>query len=309
MTGIDPRDLRNAFGSFITGVTVVTTVDADGKPYGFTANSFSSVSLDPPLLLVCPSRFLSSFAQFESCAHFAVSVLSEGQEAVSNTFAGSKGDRFAETAWSPDPQGVPIIDGAAAHFSCRSAQVIPAGDHIVLMGEVLAFSRSGERGLGYAAGQYFSLGLERAAAAAPPAGSRAIAGAIIEYEGKVLLEETPECLRPPQLGLEGRSQVREALAEHLAKAGLEVVLGKAYSIFDDRNSGAHYTYFRARALNDATAGIGTYRAISTLPELRSTSDAQATMLARYALEYETRRFGLYVGDERGGDIHDLDERG
>lgn len=308
MTAIDPRELRRAFGSFITGVTVVTTVDGSGKPYGFTASSFSSVSLDPPLLLVCPSRFLSSFPVFESCAHFAVSVLTEGQEAVSNVFAGHKGDRFAEVAWRPDQHGTPIIEGAAAQFSCRTAQVVPAGDHVVLLGEVLDFARSEARGLGYAAGQYFSLGLEREAAAAPLPGRQAITGAIIEYEGRVLLAETPDGLRPPQLALDGRTQVRQVLADYLAEAGLEVVLGKAYSIFDDRSTGAHYTYFEARALNDATGGLGRYLPISALQEFYSPANAHGSMLARYALEYETQSFALYVGDERAGEIHKFDER-
>jgi len=308
MSGIDPHALRKAFGSFMTGVTVVTTAGADGRPCGFTANAFSSVSLDPPLLLVCPSRYLSSFAVFESCRHFAVSVLAEGQEEVSNIFAGYRGDRFAEAAWRPDPQGAPIVEGAAAHFSCTTTQVVPAGDHVVLIGEILDFSRSGARGLGYAAGQYFSLGLEREAASAPQPGRQAIAGAIIEYQGKVLLEETPDGLSPPELSLEGRAQVRRALSEHLAGAGLEVVLDKAYSIFDDRSTGAHYTYFQARALTDATGGLGRYVPIAELAQARSPSEAQAAMLARYAREYETRSFALYVGDEREGDTHSFDER-
>jgi len=100
MTTLDPRALRNAFGSFMTGVTVITSRDASGAPVGFTANSFTSVSLDPPLLLVCPGKFLSSYDAFTNCSHFAVNVLAEGQEEVSNTFAGYKGDRFAKAAHS-----------------------------------------------------------------------------------------------------------------------------------------------------------------------------------------------------------------
>ena len=307
MTGIDRQALRDAFGSFPTGVTVVTTVDALGQPYGFTANSFSSVSLDPPLLLVCPSRFLSCFPFFENCKHFVVSILAEGQEDVANIFASYKGDRFKETAWRLDPQGVPLIEGTAAHFSCKTERVIPAGDHIILMGEVLDFARSGTRGLGYAAGRYFSLGLEREAASAPSPGRQAIAGAIIDYEDKVLLCETPDGLRPPQVSLEGRVQVRQTLSEYLAKAGLEIVLGKAYSIFDDRNTGAHYTYFQARALNDATGDLGNYVPVSELSTRRFASNAHATMLARYALEGRAQSFALYVGDESGGDIHSFDE--
>ena len=94
MTPPDPRALRDAFGSFMTGVTVVTALGPDGNPVGFTANSFSSVSLDPPLLLVCPGKFLSSFEVFANCTHFAVNILAEGQEAGANTCASVKCDRF-----------------------------------------------------------------------------------------------------------------------------------------------------------------------------------------------------------------------
>lgn len=161
MTALDPAALRAAFGSFMTGVTVVTAQGPQGAPCGFTANSFASVSLSPPLLLVCPGRFLSSFDIFAACSHFAVSVLADGQEDASNAFASYKGDRFARvpTRALPshdDMHGVPVISGVAAVFSCTAAQTIPAGDHAVLIGEVRGMQHSGACGLGYAGGRYFS---------------------------------------------------------------------------------------------------------------------------------------------------------
>lgn len=157
MSEINPRALRNAFGSFMTGVTVVTTRAHDGTPVGFTANSFASVSLDPPLLLVCPGKFLSCFEMFQNAEHFAVSVLAAGQEDISTTFASFKGDRFARVAHDPDLHGVPLIRGAAAQFSCRKWQAVPAGDHSVLLGRVIAFDHTGNPGLGYGGGRYFSM--------------------------------------------------------------------------------------------------------------------------------------------------------
>ena len=99
MTDLDPRELRAAFGRYMTGVTVVTSRDARDDPVGFTANSFTSVSLDPPLLLVCPGRHVSSFAVFRTAPRFGVSILAEGQEEVSNLFAGGPGDRFSLCDW------------------------------------------------------------------------------------------------------------------------------------------------------------------------------------------------------------------
>ena len=159
MTPANPSALRDAFGGFMTGVTVVTTREPNRAPLGFTANSFSSVSLDPPMLLVCVGRSLSSHDIFANCAHFAVSVLAEGQEGVSNVFASFKGDRFAQIAHGSDTNGIPVIDGAVAQFSCRRAQSIPAGDHTILLGQITGFTHRDGLGLGYARGQYFSLGL------------------------------------------------------------------------------------------------------------------------------------------------------
>jgi len=157
MNKINPRALRDAFGSFMTGVTVVTTRAHDGTPVGFTANSFASVSLDPPLLLVCPGKFLSCFEMFQNAEHFAVSVLAAGQEDISNIFASFKGDRFARVAHDTDLHGIPLIRGAVARFSCRNWQAVPAGDHSVLLGHVIAFDHTDKAGLGYGGGDYFSL--------------------------------------------------------------------------------------------------------------------------------------------------------
>jgi hypothetical protein len=100
--------------------------------------------------------------------------------------------------------------------------------------------------------------------------------------------------------------VRQTLQEYLNEAGLQVELGKAYSIFDDRQSHTHYSYFLARAQSSASGGSGRFFPIDGLAGAQFISDAHATMLARFALEYQTRNFALYVGDESGGDIHTFD---
>lgn len=307
MTVIDPIDLRQAFGRFMTGVTVVTTRADDGAPVGFTANSFSSVSLAPPMLLVCPGRFLSSHDVFETCRHFAVSILAEGQEEVSNTFAGFKGDRFARVAHHEDCHGIPVIDGAVVLFSCRTAQVIPAGDHSILIGEVAQMSDTGGRGLGYAEGRYFSRGLEQAAVAGP--GAIRIAGAIVECGGDVILEQTPDGLRPPQVEVPSRVGLREVLTAQLAGRGLTISPGRVYSIFDADQTRAGYTYFLASGtLHPGSGDFRRFRA-DQLAAQTYTSEAIATMMARYARETRHRRFGLYLGDERSGEVHDVQHQG
>jgi len=158
MVELNPKELRTAFGSYMTGVTVVTAQARDGSPVGFTANSFTSVSLDPPLLLVCPGKHLSSFDVFKKAEHFAVNILAENQEEVSNHFASSKDDRFASANWKADAFGSPVVDGVCAHFSCSRFDCIEAGDHIILIGQVQDFETSQRKGLGYASSGYFKLG-------------------------------------------------------------------------------------------------------------------------------------------------------
>lgn len=304
MTELDPHSLRNAFGRFMTGVTVVTTCDPAGAPVGFTANSFTSVSLTPPLLLVCPGKFLSSYDVFANCRCFAVNILSEGQEAVSNIFASHKGDRFAQVAHHRDAQGIPLIEGAIAQFSCSTQQMIPAGDHCILVGKVQDFTQSQGRGLGYAGGQYFSLGLERAAFE-QPAGD-AICGAIIEQDGRVLLENTSDGFRPPQISLPDRGRLRQGLTDGLRARGIAVQLDAAYSAF---NAGrTHYAYFLATA--PLASGTGNLEAIPTcnLSKLDYATDPIADMMKRFALESRTRSFGLYLGDAQQGDVHRTGKR-
>lgn len=134
--GTDPRTLRDALGCFATGVTVVTTLDPAGNPVGLTANSFTSVSLDPPLLLVCLATAAGSLPAFVAADHFAVNVLHNGQQPVSGRFASKGEDRFAATDWERWDSGVPIISSSLASFECAREAIHDAGDHVILVGRV-----------------------------------------------------------------------------------------------------------------------------------------------------------------------------
>lgn len=164
-----PQALRSAFGRFMTGVVVVTTRDTTGEAVGFTANSFSSVSLDPPLLLVCPGKFLSSYQAFAGCQHFAISILSEDQQHVADIFARSKEDRFTQVPHHLNAAGIPLIDQAIVNFSCTTHHIAEAGDHAILIGQVEAMSQTEGRGLGYMNGQYLRLPAPQSTSAPRPA--------------------------------------------------------------------------------------------------------------------------------------------
>jgi flavin reductase (DIM6/NTAB) family NADH-FMN oxidoreductase RutF len=136
-TGIDPARFRDALAQFATGVTIVATLDRDGEPRGFTANSFTSVSLDPPLVLVCVSRRVNSYPVLTQSGGFVVNILAQGQRDLSQRFASKEPDKFASVAWTPSATGAPILDGALAWLECRPWRRVTAGDHVVLIGEVV----------------------------------------------------------------------------------------------------------------------------------------------------------------------------
>ena len=137
LSGSDARTLRDALGCFATGVTVVTAFDTGGEPVGLTANSFTSVSLDPPLLLVCIARTSSSLKALKSAGHFAVNVMHIGQQPASSLFAVPGEDRFRQTPWQRGRHDAPVLSNALANFECRRHQMHDGGDHIILVGEVL----------------------------------------------------------------------------------------------------------------------------------------------------------------------------
>jgi flavin reductase (DIM6/NTAB) family NADH-FMN oxidoreductase RutF len=151
---IDPLHLRRALGRFATGVTVVTTRAADGSPVGLTVNSFSSVSLDPPLVLWSLQRRAPSLDSFTRAGWFAVNVLGAQQSDLSRHFATSHPDKFAAIDYAPGLGGCPLLTESLAHFECSVEHTVAGGDHVIFIGRVVrAAHRDGEP-LIFSAGQY-----------------------------------------------------------------------------------------------------------------------------------------------------------
>ncbi len=138
----------------MTGVTVVTTQDAAGVAHGVTANSFSSVSLDPPLLLWSQALASRSNAAFRDSAHFAINIVADNQIGISNHFAKSRDDEFSGIANSTGIGGVPVLDGVAAHLECTKVAAYPGGDHVVFIGRVERISHSSRAPLAFGSGRY-----------------------------------------------------------------------------------------------------------------------------------------------------------
>lgn len=135
-TGIDTRAFRDAMGCFATGITVVTAFDREQDPVGITANSFTSLSLDPPLLLVCIANSSETGLKIRSAARFAINVLQSDQQATSDVFASRGADRFASVDWEKGETGPPILKQALGIYECERHAVYDGGDHFILVGRV-----------------------------------------------------------------------------------------------------------------------------------------------------------------------------
>jgi len=145
---------------FPTGVTIVTVVDAEGSPHGMTASSFTSVSLDPPLVLVCVDHRATVLAHLRRAQHIGINVLNEDQRALSEHFARRGHDRFDAVEWYAGHGGVPLIPCALASFECTVHRMIDVGDHTILIAQVLDVEHSDGRPLVYFASGYHKLGGE-----------------------------------------------------------------------------------------------------------------------------------------------------
>jgi 3-hydroxy-9,10-secoandrosta-1,3,5(10)-triene-9,17-dione monooxygenase reductase component len=154
MSEFDPKELRQVLGTFATGVTVITTHAADGTPVGLTANSFNSVSLNPPLVLWSLAKSARSREAFESATHWAVHILAADQEELANRFATRGTDKFAGLAITHGAGQVPLLPGCAARLQCRTSFKYEGGDHIIFVGEVLAVDHTANAPLVFQAGAY-----------------------------------------------------------------------------------------------------------------------------------------------------------
>jgi flavin reductase (DIM6/NTAB) family NADH-FMN oxidoreductase RutF len=154
---ISKDEFRAALSRFPSGVTVVTTVDVAGRPHGMTVSAFASVSLEPPMILVCIDRDTGSHPAIGESGHFAVSILAAGQEDISNRFASALADRFEGVAHYPGLGGVPVLTDAFVTLECRLAHAYEGGDHTIFVGEIERSQVRDENPLVYWHGRYREL--------------------------------------------------------------------------------------------------------------------------------------------------------
>jgi (E)-2-((N-methylformamido)methylene)succinate hydrolase len=300
---IDPKDLRKAFGTFMTGVTVVTTRDATGNPRGFTANSFSSVSLDPPLLLVCIAKSAASYDVFSTTQHFAVNILAETQKTTSGIFASKRDDKFSEVDFTDGAHGSPLLNGAVAWFECSNHNLIDAGDHAILIGRVIDYDHNDASPLGYTRGGYFSLDLEQSAVNAAAQDGRAEVGAILECDSKLLVFATPQdTFELPTVGRGETAGSTTRLLETLGSRGVTAKLGFLFAVYENRENHTQSIYYRGTA---ESPGEGMLLDFETLDFEKFRDDATRAMVRRYCTERVQGRYKIYSGDHLSGDVRAL----
>lgn len=298
---IDPVALRRAFGTFVTGVTVITTRDAEGAPRGMTANSFTSVSLDPPLLLVCVGKSAHSYGAFNGSDSFAVNLLHEAQTDISNLFASKAANKFDTINHDCVHTGAPVLTDCLTWFDCTVHSRVDAGDHLVLIGEVQAFGTSPSAPLGFCRGRYANV-----KDPLPPGWLEShgmIVGYLIESDGNLLLRS------------DGKGGwVLPSAKRRIADNELKLDGGDAltlvpddtflYSVFDVSDGDPGYLIYRARLAQDAasqslSAGLRFFP-IDQLPYDEIPTREINSMLRRYARESASKRFGIYMDSDDGG---------
>ncbi|WP_438397279.1 flavin reductase [Caballeronia sp. DA-9] len=281
----------------MTGVTIVTTMRGD-QPLGFTANSFSSVSLDPALLLVSIAKSSSNYQTFSTVGHFAINVLAEGQKDLSNTFARPSDDRFASVDWRLSANENPLIEGVSAWFDCTFHAVIDAGDHALLLGKIKDFDSAGSAGLGYYRGGYFT---PATTATQVIAGPKVVVSAIIARDDKVLLSKTPKnkwTLPSKEIGKEGTDK---ALADIFSRYQREASANFIYSAYNNTETHYQYISFLCSAPHDLAA-LGEFVNLNDLQPDAFENSALASMLERYRCERQLQRYGTYFGDHSQGTV-------
>ena len=297
----DPLDLRRAFGSFATGVTIVTTTDKAGDVYGFTANSFTSVSLDPPLLLVNIAKSSYGLEVFTNADRFAVNILAEKQRNLSNVFASQGIDKFEEVDWTAKTTGSPIFDDVIGWFDCASYQQVDAGDHVILIGRVLDYGYNADSPLGFCRGAYVSFGLSPQMLQLVSGAGNLKVGALIEHNDQILLQsdEATGELKIPVSDSVGDSASGEGLIGSLASIGIEAHLPFLFSAFHDGMT--RHVYYRGEILSTSdvleTKDLHFYH-YDNIPWQSITDSTVTSMLKRFITEHSLGNFAVYIGDDQ-----------
>lgn len=297
----DIKSLRNAMGSFMTGVTIITTETAEGERRGFTANSFTTVSLDPPLVLVCLADKAESYEAFAKAEVFAVNILHENQRESALRFASKRPNKFEGIAARRGRFGAPILDSSIGWFECTAHERIVAGDHLILIGRIVDYASNAGRPLGYFRGSFVSPGLDEDSVTAH-AEAGAIVGCLATHDAAVMMVrragaaqwELPQHAMVRDGG--GRPQAR--LKRMASALGSELTLSFLYAVFEHGPDDGVYIIYRGTLDAPPTLDrFADHEVRMFRQEDMPWDDIDAflygALLRRYFDELSKARFGVY----------------
>lgn len=309
----DRRVFRDMLGSFMTGVTVVAARDEHGAASAFTANSFTSVSLDPPLILVCLAKAAASAGVFSRAERFSVNILGDGQRDLSAAFASRSAAKEAALN-RLTPANPPVLDGSLANMVCERRQVVDAGDHLILIGGVTEFRTGAGQPLGYFHGGYvgFGLAVQTLEQLAVPLR----VGGLLEQDGRVVL-----CRRAgaahwevPSAPLKTGEQHSALIGKLFARLGIAASPSFLYSVFQEEGEAHTTMVFTTEATAGISCGVledGTQTAtfgVEDEPWNLVRGAMMQGMLQRFFRERAAGCFGIYYDTADGGRVAPLGSR-
>ena len=271
---VGPKAFRSVLGTFLTGVTVVTAFDAERRPRGLTANSFTSVSLDPPLVLVCVAKNTGSYGVLLAAERFGVNILGDWQTGVSAACASSSADKFENVTIDVFDDGPPLIRNCLSVLDCARHEAFDAGDHVILVGRVVGFTSSSGSPLGYYRGRYVAFG-EGAKALEQHGGDAIVVGSLVDDGGRVLLWQPPRVPHwsIPTVPLRAGQDHREVLPGLLGRLGVRGDISFLYSVFQHPGDPHTTMVFRGDAAGTAGESLlpdGTALRLFAEPSIRGT---------------------------------------
>ena len=296
---------RQALGSFLTGVTVITTRDADGNDRGMTANSFTSVSLDPPLVLFCIDKRAASYGAFTAAPGYAVHILGSHQQDIAKTFASKSPEKFAGLTLTRSGTGMAILEDAHAVLDCSVHDVVEAGDHAVIIARVDAFAVKDTRPLGFYQGKMTSFRAEDelASIAATGAARPRVLWLLETLGGQIVLQDNAL----PESSIPTDDLHDERLSEAASDAiGAPVAVDFLYSVYGSPTDTLTLVY-RGRV---DPSGAGTaplrHRLVAADDAAAAVTDpTERAVVERYVAERGDLSFGIYAGSIDTGTVATL----
>ncbi|MBY0558911.1 flavin reductase family protein [Hyphomicrobium sp.] len=303
----DRRQFRDLLGCFMTGITVVATRDAQGELRAFTANSFTSVSLDPPLVLVCIAKTASSLDTFTRADTYSINILGDWQRDLASAFA-SRGPAKIEALGNLSAGDPPVLEQSLATLCCTSEQRVEAGDHIVLISRVRSFKAGAGQPLGYFRGGYVAFGL--AEQSLEKLGVPLLVGGLLANDGRIVLCRRPGSseLEIPLAPLRPGERHSSVIRDLFLRLGIEATPLFPYSVFQEQGQPQTTMIFTVEATSPVQCGTladGTVIAAfgeADEPWKLVKGGMIEGMLRRFFREQAAGNFGLYCDTADGGRI-------